>query len=280
MPRSPRTSRAAAPAVLHRVAAPGVLFGAPGGRYLARRRFVLGYPVAGLQVLVGWGAIGEGDATELAAVLRAQHARIPPHASLVDLRRVVHVDEAAITVLAEVMKQTAKINAQITIRGAVVRPPGVSGMMIAGFWHVVDSGYPTRVFAEPAAALRWLGHPRHRVTADLEVCERLREECARSDLADRLREHLDGGASTTIEDAARWLGVSPRSLQRGLHEDSTSFRAEVGAARTRAAIRLLRDDELSIKAVAVRVGMASTSAFAAWFRRRTGVSPSAWRRRT
>jgi AraC-like DNA-binding protein len=258
-------------------ASPSALFRAPVGRYLAGRRFVLGFPTPRLQVLIGWGAIGAREASELATVLRAQHERVPRHASLVDLRRLLGVDEPAVAVLAAAMHASQRLNALVTTRSAVVRPPGLSGLAVAGFWQVVDAGYPVRVFVDPAAALRWLGHPRTQITRDLAAWDRLHVACAGGDLTDRLRKLLARRPGLAAAAAARELAVSTRTLQRALAGDATSFRAESEGARVAAALELLRDDERSIKEVAAQVGMTSPSAFAALFRRRTGRSPRAWR---
>lgn len=249
----------------------------PIGAFLRGRRFLCGFPTPSLQLLVGWGVITGEDGDELSALLRGQHRDLPRHASLTDLRAVTHVDASALAAMAAAMVDAMPVNRVITTRGAVVRPPGVSGMAVAGFWQVVDGGYPTEVFTEPVAALTWLGHPAQRAARDLAAWTAAVDPST-SELADRVRAALGHGRIPTVGDLARRLGVSPRSLQRQLHRDGTSYRQEVEHARVRQAQELLREPGRSIKDVAARVGMSAT-AFATAFRRRTGLTPSAWRAR-
>ena len=79
-----------------------------------------------------------------------------------------------------------------------------------------------------------------------------------------------------IEDAAKELGSSPRSLQRWLRRRGTSFHDEVVSARFAAACELLRTTDLKVAAVGARLGI-SERAVTLLFRARTGLSPSEWR---
>ncbi len=249
----------------------------PIGRAVRGRRFLWGFPTPTLQLLVGWGAITGDDGRELATLVRAQHRGLPRHVSLTDLRALGEVEPAALAPMAEAMAEVAAVNRVITTRGAVVRPAGVAGMAVAGFWQLVDPGYPTAVFTDPIAALGWLGHPVDRAARDLAAWT-ADLELGASELADRVRAALTGAAVPSMAALARQLGVSARSLQRQLQRDGTSYRLEVERARIRRAQALLRQPERSIKAIAAGVGMSAT-AFATAFRRRTGLSPTAWRAR-
>ncbi len=230
---------------------------------------------ASLIGLAGRFQVGLADAAEMAKVLRGQHERFPRHASLVDLRALVHIDPAALGVLAEAMTALVPLNMTLTERGAVLRPDGVPGMAVAGFFQVLGAGYETRVFTDPDLALAWLfpdGAP-----TELASWMSLVDPRA-SVLTDRLRGELVASPMLSLERAARSLGVSARSLQRALHEDGSSFRHEAEVARVRLAQELLRDPERSIKDVASSVGMTAT-AFTTCFRRVTGSTPTRWRAR-
>ncbi|MCE9572267.1 MAG: helix-turn-helix transcriptional regulator [Deltaproteobacteria bacterium] len=247
----------------------------PVGRYLRGRRFLMAFPSPRLQVVVGWGLVARADAEELAAVLRGQHAGLPRHASLTDLRALVSIDASGLATLADAISAIAPVDAQITRRAAVVRPPGTAGMAVAGFWQVVEPGYPTRVFTDAPAALRWLGHPARRVEPDLAAWTALADPNG-SQLLDRVRDALVDAPTCALADVARALAVSVRTLQRQLRIGGTSFRREVEVARIRVAQQLLDDPERPIKSVAARVGM-SQAAFSTCFRRMTGVAPTTWR---
>ena len=134
---------------------------------------------------------------------------------------------------------------------------------------------PVRVFTSAEEALAWLGAASS-VAADLG--DAVAKVCATSRLSSQLRELLEHeGASTPIGKVARKLGVSPRTLQRRLRLEGTSFRDEVNVARLRAAQRLLTESRASIAEIAFEVGYASPAHLSEWFRRRMGESPSQWR---
>jgi AraC-like DNA-binding protein len=77
---------------------------------------------------------------------------------------------------------------------------------------------------------------------------------------------------------ARRLGVSPRTLQRRLETEGTSFGEVLDETRRRVALELIADPTLSIGDVSRGVGYADQFAFNKAFRRWTGRSPSAYRR--
>jgi AraC-like DNA-binding protein len=73
--------------------------------------------------------------------------------------------------------------------------------------------------------------------------------------------------------------VSERSLQRSLGAAGTTFKDEIAEARIRAARRLLADGDEPLSAIAREVGCSSLQHFSTLFRKRTGETPSAFRRR-
>ena len=79
-----------------------------------------------------------------------------------------------------------------------------------------------------------------------------------------------------IEDAAKELGVSERSLQRWLNQRGLSFHDEVVAARLAVACELLQTTDLKVAAIAARLGI-SERAVTMLFRSQTGLTPMAWR---
>lgn len=82
-----------------------------------------------------------------------------------------------------------------------------------------------------------------------------------------------------IEQIAKRLAMSTRSLQRGLHGLETSFRDQLDLVRRERALQLLDRDELSVQDVAFMLGYADPRNFYRSFRRWTSMSPRSWRKR-
>lgn len=82
-----------------------------------------------------------------------------------------------------------------------------------------------------------------------------------------------------IEDAAKELGLSTRSLQRWLTSQGTSFHDEVVAARLATACTLLATTDLKIAAIGARLGI-SERAVTLLLRAQTGLSPMEYRVQT
>ncbi|CAN5924234.1 AraC family transcriptional regulator [soil metagenome] len=80
-----------------------------------------------------------------------------------------------------------------------------------------------------------------------------------------------------LEQIARRLATSERTLRRRLEEEGTSFRTLLDETRAELAQSYVRDGKLSLSEVAFLVGFSETSAFNRAFKRWTGSPPSAWR---
>src|SRR5215475_10405603 len=81
-----------------------------------------------------------------------------------------------------------------------------------------------------------------------------------------------------LEGVGRVLGMSPRTLQRRLREEGTTFRAVLTQVRHDLARPLLGDGRLAVAEVAFLLGYEDPSAFHRAFRRWSGRSPRAFRR--
>jgi len=104
---------------------------------------------------------------------------------------------------------------------------------------------------------------------------------ASDELTQQVRETLapllaNGRAS--VEDVARALGVSARTLQRRLERAGTKFGTLCDDARRAAAFAHLRDPRVAIKEMAFRLGFSEPSTFYRAFRRWTGNTPATYRR--
>ncbi len=108
--------------------------------------------------------------------------------------------------------------------------------------------------------------------ADLAVPETLADR-----VAAELRRLLGQGRAE-LRHAARRLAMSPRTLQRRLRADGTSFQALLDATRRDLAAHYLADEALTVLDVAFMLGYADESAFHRAFRRWHARSPGEWRR--
>jgi AraC-like DNA-binding protein len=100
------------------------------------------------------------------------------------------------------------------------------------------------------------------------------------DLVSRIRGLIaaDLGRVWSLRDLASALGVSPRTLQRRLTTAGTSLRDLTAAARVEAAAGMLAETKRSLGAIGFVCGFADQPHLTRAFRRRTGLTPAAWRR--
>jgi AraC-like DNA-binding protein len=80
-----------------------------------------------------------------------------------------------------------------------------------------------------------------------------------------------------IEEVARLLSISPRSLQRALSETDDSYSDMVDRCRRIAACESLEQTQKPIKDIAKTLGYRDASSFSRAFRRWTGTMPRAYR---
>jgi AraC-like DNA-binding protein len=92
-----------------------------------------------------------------------------------------------------------------------------------------------------------------------------------------LQESVSAG-SPTLEEVARRLLMSTRTLQRRLKEQDSSFRDELEQVRVEIARNCLEAGELSLADIANFLAYNDQSAFTHAFKRVTGVSPAKYQR--
>jgi AraC-like DNA-binding protein len=80
-----------------------------------------------------------------------------------------------------------------------------------------------------------------------------------------------------VEDVARQLGLSRRSLQRRLAAEGSSFATVLDQTRRERALALIQRRGVTVAAIASDVGFADPRAFVRAFHRWTGLTPSAFR---
>lgn len=105
------------------------------------------------------------------------------------------------------------------------------------------------------------------------------------DLPERVARLLDqlvaarGGSYPSLAEASSRLCVSTRTLKRRLRERRTSFRKIVANKRMTHAADLLARSSLTLGVIAESAGYSSKANFARAFRRWSGLTPTAFRRR-
>ncbi len=126
------------------------------------------------------------------------------------------------------------------------------------------------------------------VMADAPALQLAREQCEREldalgydgQIAARVRAILPRKEHgfLTLDEAAKSLSLSTRTLKRRLAAGGTDFSTLLDEQRRERALLLLRSPELSIEAIAERTGYSDVANFTRAFRRWTGTTPSAYRR--
>jgi AraC-like DNA-binding protein len=87
-----------------------------------------------------------------------------------------------------------------------------------------------------------------------------------------------GRGEPRLEDVARVLAITPRTLQRRLQEAGTTFQARLDDVRHQLALELLEDPNLPTSKLALQLGFSEPSAFYRAYQRWTGESPTRARR--
>jgi AraC-like DNA-binding protein len=252
-------------------------FSAPAGTFLSGRTWLYFCTDEKLFGQVHWGVPEVEDVARLLALWQVElQPETPPHASFVDASALAGMRSDWFELMNTELARNVAALPQKLERQAVVRPAGLVGAMVAGFFSVLPIPYTVQVFATPAEALTWLGRPE---LAD--ELQRLADGARQEEpLLRGLREHFSTAlADANLAGAARALGVSERTLQRRLQEAGTAFQTEVQRARVLAAEQLLDGSDLKLTAIAMQVGCASLQHFSTLFQRVNGMSPREWRER-
>jgi AraC-like DNA-binding protein len=251
----------------------------PAGRFWCGRSFIVWWADETLNGTVFFERPDEFDMRFLVRAYDTELAAgVSPHASLIDARRLTAVDLGAFNALSSYLDSRREAFSRLVMKQALLRPEGLAGAVVSGFYAVLEPIFPVAVFTDPAAALQWLGTPELAPVID-ELDAVCAIACETSPLLVSLRSVLERDLRrTTLGESACELGLSARSLQRRLREAGTSFRLQRHLAQVGVAQRLLLETNFDMKRVAADVGCASLQHFSVLFRRVTGESPTAWRR--
>jgi AraC-like DNA-binding protein len=252
----------------------------PLGKVLRRPAFDYWYPRPGVTGYALVGRPGRAGITELDRVIDFVIAREEAHVSLIDARYLDAVDQEMFDAM--ISSATTRMDGyrRLIERQAVIRPPGVIGAFVMGFHQVLSPLYRACVFESPNLAVEWLGmDDPASVVAALDALTRNRAHML-DPVVLRLRAYLrEYVQCATIGHAAIHLATSPRTLQRRLEHASTSFSAELNQLRVAMAQEAMLSSEKRLARIASDLGCASPQHFSSVFRRLTGESPTAWRRR-
>ena len=82
---------------------------------------------------------------------------------------------------------------------------------------------------------------------------------------------------SSLTGVAEEIGMSPRSLQRLLMEQGTTFSQLLDSSRRQRAVQLLVKEDLSMSEIALMLGYSDPSNFGRAVRKWTGQSPRRWR---
>ena len=196
---------------------------------------------------------------------------------VLDTRGVGRVDPSALAILFSwLLANRRDLSRQLRMQANVIRE-GPIGFLLTGLLPVAQWTLPYAIHYDPIDAFRSVaGDAGLALAAEVDaIAERIRGVSREVRVTRELLErHLDTG----VEQVARVLGISARSLQRALMRGGTSFYAEVVSARLARAQALLRETDDKVAAIAAEVGV-SERGLTQLFRRRTGVGPAEWRKR-
>jgi AraC-like DNA-binding protein len=245
--------------------------------YVRHSHFVYVVTAGGLHATLVCGAIDEAAARALCTVWGAT-AGAPPHPSLFDVSALVTADGKAFETITRFLAGVQQVVARDVMRQAIVCGPTLGAALVIGYYTMFPPPFSIQTFERRGDAMSWLG-----AGDDAGMLDRIARDvgvgvdAGLAELRERLdREPLD---DVSLATAARWLGITPRTLQRRLAATSTDFSDELSRARVARAQRLMLDRAQNLTAIALEIGCSSPSTFSELFRRVTGETPTSWRRR-
>jgi len=247
-----------------------------GARYFVGEGFVAWQSRTVVTGFCTWGRPGPDAAALLVRLLETAERR--PHCSLVDVRGLTGVDYAAFDVFFRGIRgRQAKFASSIT-KQAVLRPEGPVGAVVLGFYGLMSVRYPVEHFTALEDAVAWFETGEPDVVL-AEITGLLTAVHGVPDIVARLRATWAFRVGTCDPAAiARELGLSRRTLQRRLELAGTTLRDEVNHHRVERVKALLLDSDAPMEAIADQVGFESVRTLNDAFRRRTGSTPTAFRR--
>lgn len=229
-----------------------------------------------LWVSAFWGTPDEREAARVVEAYDVALKEQTRFRAFIDFSRIEHIEPAAFEKLA-VWTRAARPSLEARLDWHVmVTPPGVLGAIVCGFHASLGYTMETRFFESVEGAVRTMFTSREASEFRRNVVARI-DALAAPGLLARVRQAMREQPEATVDELARALGVSRRTLQRELGAAGTTFRAERIAERIALAKERLQHPEVKIEVIARELGFQSRQHFSRQFQRALGVSPSEFR---
>ncbi|MDN7580484.1 AraC family transcriptional regulator [Burkholderia orbicola] len=166
-------------------------------------------------------------------------------------------------------------------RATSARPATTPSLRIGGVEPEYSAGSNSLAF-ERTYLDRQLPHA-NPITVSMceQMCSRLLDaRRARVGTSTMVRHYLKAGwdgRPLSLEEMARMMNTSTRTLKRRLQEDGTTFRTLLNESRSAMAETLLSDVRLTLTEIAERLGYSDLSSFSQAFKRWYGIAPQVYR---
>ena len=130
----------------------------PAGHYVSGAHFLFICQSESLYATFVWGRPGAEASRHLIAALATEvRPAARPHRSLIDFSDLTSVDIDAFNTLRAFIERVKPLQAKLTQREAVIRPGGIAGTVVAGFYLLYPPPYLAKVFTRYDDAVAWLG---------------------------------------------------------------------------------------------------------------------------
>jgi AraC-like DNA-binding protein len=209
--------------------------------------FVRGVVWCASPSLVGWRVWGRPDEAETRTLLQslAQYPKISSRFDVIaDTRGVEYLNAPAVALLVRwVLRHRHELRRRVRMQANVIHRDSI-GCLLVGIVASVSEHFPLRTFGEPLEAFRTvLGGEGTALCEEVEAI--VAQVRASPHELQVVRALLATNVAARVEEAAKALATSSRSLQRILQQYGTSFHAEQTDARFALAKSLLEADGMS-----------------------------------
>jgi AraC-like DNA-binding protein len=224
--------------------------------------------------VVVWGRPGRDEARGVVASREAELGEQgPAHHVVLDYRLLEVVDLEAFNAFRSFLAENRDVLGQVTHKVAVILPTDpFAAATLAGFYHVHKAPYPSQLCFTLEDAEAVLGVPTIAPVRAIHDAS-----SAGTSTTTALVALLERQPGLGVDEAARALGLTGRTLQRRLQNESTTFLSEARRATVRRAKHLLVTTDVKIAEVARAVGCTTAQHFTEVFRTETGMPPATWR---
>lgn len=277
-----RTHESRYPPIVQRARSPSSFVDDPIDRWVVAGKTLIWCRHPALAGGIAWGRATPDETRETTRVFEGLFG--PKMAEKVDLvldaRLIDAVDAEALAVLlAWLVDKREAITGRVRAQIGVI-PEGMLGVTLAGILPAIGKEFhPVTIERDARAALEKMTSPEEAEDVSRVLDEALAEAMSASPMLRRLRALArERCADLSLEEAARALGVSTRTLQRSLRAEDKTFQDELKAARLARAKELLETSDEKIASIASRVGV-SEGTLTELVRAGFGVTPAELRRR-